>query len=207
MRRRRGTLRLLAPIALFGLILVVLDQAVGHWQERELARRIALKARLDKLSFDGLRTGLDDITFDGAHYVFRLRLQNAAREPFYILAPTLEGFVQVGPAWEPFAIRPLGGELKEGMVVRLIGERSIAEQARIEGAGYAEPIAGYRHVKITLEAFVSPEENPQEEIGERREDFFLFLRDVTRDGEFAGQSGRPSFIPLRAWTLLPKDAL
>lgn len=207
MRRRRNSLRLLAPLALVGLLLVALDQAVGHWQERELARRLALKARLNKLSFDGLRTGFDDIAFDGARYVFRLRLQNAAREPFYILTPMLEGFVQVGPAWEPFGIRPADDEIKEGMVVRLVGERSITEQARIEGLGYAEPIAGYRHVKITLEAFVSPEENPQEEIGERREDFFLFLRDVTRDAEFSGQGGRPSFIPLRAWTLLPKDAL
>lgn len=206
MRRRRSP-KVLIWLAIAAALVLALDQAVGNWQERELARRIALKARLDKLAFDGLRTGLDDITFDGSHYLFRLRLQNAAREPFYILTPALEGFVQVGPGWKPFRIRPADGEAREGSVVRLVGERAITEEAAIEETGYAEPIAGYRHVKITLEAFVSPEENPQEDIGERREDFFLFLRDVARDGEFASQSGRPSFIPLRAWTLLPKDLL
>lgn len=204
--RYRG-LTVLIFFALAALALTALDQAVGSWQERELARRVALKMRLDKLSFDGLRTGIDDITFANGRYLIRMRLQNAAHEPFYILVPVLEGFVQVGPSWEPFRIRSVDDQLKEGMVLPLVGEQSILEEAAIEGFGYAEPIAGYRHIKITLEAFVSPEQDPQEEIGERREDFFLFLRDVTRDAEFAGRSGRPSFIPLRAWTLLPKDAL
>jgi hypothetical protein len=61
-------------------------------------------------------------------------------------------------------------------------------------------------VKLTAEAFLSIEENPREEIGERREDFFLFVRDAARDGEFS-PSGRPSYIPLRAWTLIAKEAL
>lgn len=187
--------------------LVALDQTVGNWEAHELARRAAIKARLDKLSFEGLRTGIDEITFADGQYRLLLRLQNAAHEPFYLLMPTLEGFVQIGPAWKPFRIRPADHEMKEGVVVRLIGERTTTQLADIDVLSYAEPIPGYRHIKITLEAFVSPEENPQEEIGERREDFFLFLRDVMRDGEFLNQTGRPSFIPLRAWTLLPKEAM
>lgn len=207
MRRSRQYRRFAMALAALAVILVVLDQTVGGWQQQEVARRAALKARLDRLSFDGLRTGIDEITFDEGRYFLRLRVQNAAREPFFILAPTLDGFVQVGLAWEPFHIRPADGEMKAGTVLRLVGERIFTDVAAIEGDGYAEPIPGYRHVKITLEAFVSPEENPQEEIGERHEDFFLFIRDAARDGQFGGQSGRPSFIPLRAWTLLPKDAL
>jgi putative ABC transport system ATP-binding protein/macrolide transport system ATP-binding/permease protein/lipoprotein-releasing system ATP-binding protein len=188
--------------------LALADQLAGSWQERELERRRELKARLDKLSFEGLRTGIDEMVYDGEHYRMRLRLQNAAREPFFILLPSLEGFVQVGPEWKPFPIHPDGGEIKEGMVIELIKERAFDEAAAIEGAGYAEPIEGYRHLKITLDALVSPEQDPQEEIGEHHEEYFLFLRDVTRDAEFTGQqSRRPSFIPLRAWTLLPKEAL
>jgi putative ABC transport system ATP-binding protein/macrolide transport system ATP-binding/permease protein/lipoprotein-releasing system ATP-binding protein len=188
--------------------LIAIDQVAGTMQEREIGRRRALKMRLDKLSFDGLRTGIDEITFDDNLYSLQLRIQNAAREPFYVLLPVIEGFVQVGPAWEAFRVCPADGELREGTVVKLEKERTLQHLATIDGSGYAEPIAGYRHVKLTLEAFVSPEENPVEEIGERREEFFLFLRDVTRDAEFASvKTQRPSFIPLRAWTLLPKEAL
>jgi putative ABC transport system ATP-binding protein/macrolide transport system ATP-binding/permease protein/lipoprotein-releasing system ATP-binding protein len=188
--------------------LLLADQAAGLWQQHEISRREELRARLDRLSTDGLRTGIDDIVFDGSRYILRLRLQNASRQPFYVLMPRLEGFVQVGPTWEPFPVRIAEGDAREGTVIKLEKEREIREIAEVTGSGYAEPLPGYRHVKLTLEALVSPEENPQEDIGERREEFFLFLRDVTRDAEFSGSSARrPSFVPLRAWTLLPKEAL
>jgi len=188
--------------------LLLADQLAGSLQEREVARRRELKARLDKLTFDGLRAGIDEITFDGVRYNMRLRLQNASRQLLYLLIPLLEGHVQVGPGWEPFPIALADGETKDGAVIALDKERVIDEVATIDVAGYAEPIPGYRHVKLTLEAFLSPEENPQEEIGERREEFYLFLRDVPRDAEFrSATTGRPAFIPLRAWTLLPREAL
>lgn len=188
--------------------LIVADQLAGNLQEREIARRRELKAQLDKLTSEGLRTGIDEITFEDSRYHLKLRIQNASRKPFYLLVPTLEGYVQVGPGWEPFAIRPAEGEVSGGAVIKLDKERVISEIANIDVRGYAEHIPGYRHVKLTLEAFLSPEDNPQEEIGERREDYFIFLRDVTRDAEFGPvATGRPSFIPLRAWTLLPKEAL
>lgn len=197
-----------AAVALGIGILVTADQVAGTWQEREIERRRQLKVRLDKLSWDGLRTGIDDIAFDGKNYRVHLRLQNAARQPFYLLLPVIEGFVQVGPTWEPFRVAPEEATVAAGSVIKLLKEYVMASVAEISGNGYAEPIAGYRHIKLTLEAYVSPEENPQDEIGERREDFFLFLRDQTRDAEFATvTTTRPNFIPLRAWTLLPKEAL
>ena len=201
-RRRRMALLALAGVA----ALVSLDQYVGDYQSRELARRKALKAELDHLSFQGLRTGIDEITFDGAAYQMRFRLQNAADIPFFVLMPMIEGFVQNGPGWEQFPVRLAQQELHEGMVIELVGERAFTEIATIEDGAYTEPLPGYRHVKITLEAYLSPEANPREEIGEHREDFFLFLRDVKRDVELAGQKQgfRPSFIPLRGWTLLPR---
>lgn len=200
-RDRNALLGLAGIVALAGL-----DQYVGDYQARELARRRALKAELDQLSFQGLRSGIDEITFDGAAYQMRFRLQNATANPFFVLVPLIEGFVQVGPGWEQFPMKLAQQELHEGMVIELAGERAFTEVASIEGGEYTEPIPGYRHVKITLEAYLSPEANPREEIGEHREDFFLFLRDVKRDTELGGQERgfRPSFIPLRGWTLLPR---
>jgi hypothetical protein len=201
-RRHRMVLLVLAGVA----ALVSLDQYVGDYQSRELARRRALKAELDRLSFQGLRTGIDEITFDGAAYQMRFRLQNAADIPFFVLMPMIEGFVQIGPGWKQFPVRLAQQELHEGMVIELVGERTFTEIAAMEDGAYNEPLPGYRHVKITLEAYLSPEANPREEIGEHREDFFLFLRDVKRDAELAEQKPgfRPSFIPLRGWTLLPR---
>jgi hypothetical protein len=186
--------------------LVGLDQYVGDYQSRELARRKALKADLDRLSFQALRTGIDEITFDGSAYRMRFRLQNATSDPFFVLVPAIDGFVQVGSRWEPFPVKMAQQDLHEGMVIELASERVFTEIADIEGEQYTEPMPGYRHLKVTLDAFVSPEANPREEIGEHKEDFFLFLRDAERDGVSENkQAGfRPAFIPLRGWTLLPK---
>jgi hypothetical protein len=194
-------------LGLAGVVaLVSLDQYVGDYQSRELARRKALKAELDWLSFQGLRTGIDEITFDGAAYQIRFRLQNATDKPFFVLVPVIEGFVQIGPKWEQFSMKIAQQDMHQGMVIELVGERAFTEVASIADGEYTEPIPGYRHVKITLEAYLSPAASPREEIGQHREDFFLFLRDGKRDAELAVQKNRfrPSFIPLRGWTLLPK---
>ena len=76
-RYRNALLGLAGIVALAGL-----DQYVGDYQARELARRRALKAELDQLSFQGLRSGIDEITFDGAAYQMRFRLQNATANPY-----------------------------------------------------------------------------------------------------------------------------
>ena len=179
---------------------------LGWYQKSVLREKQILRERLDRLGFYGLRMGIDDISFrPGEGYSIRLRVQNATREAFYVLMPTMEGFVQKGFSWEPFSIVSSGGD-GDGNVVKLLDEKETIRLAKIAGQGYAEPLLGYRHVKLTAEAFLSIEENPSEEIGERREDFFLFIRDVLRDNEFS-PLGRPFFIPLRAWTLIPKEAL
>jgi len=193
---------LLAMAASFAVV----DGGLGWYQGRIIQEKRALRERLDRLGFYGLRMGIDDITYRaGEGYMIRFRVQNATLEPFYVLMPVMEGFVQKGPSWISFPIIAAGDDA-EGTVVKLTGEKETSRLAKIEGDGYAEPLPGYRHVKFTAEAFLSIEENPREEIGERREDFFMFVRDIPRDGEFAAH-GRPSYIPLRAWTLIPKEAM
>ena len=208
-RRRRefGQWRALAGVGLAVIaVFAVADGMLGWYQKSVLREKQILRERLDRLGFYGLRMGIDDISFRaGEGYSIRLRVQNATREAFYVLMPVIEGFAQKGFSWEPFAVVPTGGD-SEGTVVKLVDERETLRLAKIEGQSYAEPLAGYRHVKLTAEAFLSIEENPREEIGERKEEFFLFVRDAARDGEFTA-GGRPSYIPLRAWTLIPKEAL
>ena len=206
-RRDQSQWRALAGVGLAVIaVFAVADGMLGWYQKSVLREKQVLRERLDRLGFYGLRMGIDDVSFRaGEGYSIRLRVQNATREAFYVLMPAIEGFVQKGFSWEPFAVVPTGGD-SEGTVVKLVDEKETLRLAKIEGQGYAEPLAGYRHVKLTAEAFLSIEENPREEIGERKEDFFLFVRDATRDGEFS-PLGRPSYIPLRAWTLIPKEAL
>jgi len=209
-RARRRTVKgwsvALVTFVLAGVIAGV-DAMVGYYQQNILDQRRALKARLDKLTFYGLRTAIDDIAFvAGRGYRIEIRIQNATREPFYVMMPAVEGFVQKGYSWTAVSVTPTEDGVDGEAVVRLTGERQLARLAILEGNDYTELLPGYRHVKLTLEALLSPEENPQEEIGEKREDVFLHVKDVThRDAGL--HVGKPAFIPLRAWTLIPKEAL
>ena len=197
-RRRRWVLGAGACLAL----LAGLDGWVGSAQQRALEARRALRARLDHLAFHGLRTGIDEIAAqpDG-RYEVRFRLQNASGQPLYVMLPAVEAAVQVGARWKPLPVAEPAGISEDGTVVKLTGERTAARIVTAQERDYMELIPGHMHLRLTLEALVSPQENPLEEIGERREDMFVYLRDRQR-GE--PPPGAPSFIPLRAWTLIPE---
>lgn len=195
-------------LALVCGVALLLDLAIGWQQERLLAARKAYKARLDRMALYGLRTGIDAIAYEPeARYRIRFRLQNALDEPMYVMMPSVEGAIQVRAGWGKIATEePKGGAL-QGTVVKLIDEQQTVWLATIEERDYMQLFRGYIHLRLTLDAYVSPEENPREEIGERHEELFLHLRD-RRLAEHAvldaRSATRPDFIPTRAWTLIPK---
>lgn len=197
MPQRRALLLGLVGLAATG---AVADYAAGRYQREAIDSRRTLKVRLDRIAQRDLRTGIDDIVFEAPEsYRIDVRLQNAGEQPFYVMLPAIEGYIQIGHGWQPFPMATL--DRSSGVVVKLSDEHPASYRATIEADDYAANLPGFMHVKLVLEALVSPEENPQEEIGERREDIVLYLRDARQPPAFAGQ---PSFIPLRAWTLVPK---
>lgn len=192
--------------------LAALDLYVGREQERILVARKELRARLDRMAFFGVRTGIDDIRYDPpSAYHVRFRIQNALDEPLYVMLPIVTAFVQVGAGWTEVAVAAPAAGADEGSVVKLVEEREFERVLTIDLTEYMELIPGYVHLKLNLEAYVSPEENPREEVGERHEDIFIYLKDgwkadVVARAASAGPAKKPAFIPLRAWTLIPKPA-
>src|SRR5579864_1954372 len=88
----------LAAATLLGLLLAAADWEVGRWQRSLIQARKDYRARLDRLAFYALRTGIDDIHHqpDG-RYRARFIIQNAGDEPIYVMMPTVEAEIQVGP--------------------------------------------------------------------------------------------------------------
>lgn len=201
---------MIAVVALLALLFAAADWAVGRWQQGLVQARKDYRARLDRLAFYAVRTGIDDIRHqsDGSYRV-RFIIQNAFDEPLYVMMPTVDATIQVGPQWIAIPVTESPAERVEGSVVRLVGERTADRFLKIEQTDYTESIPGYIHLKMTLEAIVSPEQNPQEEVGERKEDMVLYLKDYRWAGDRRRHAGRPTFsekpdfIPLRAWTLVP----
>jgi len=202
---------LLTVGAALALLFAAADWGVGRWQQGLIQARKDYRARLDRLAFHAVRTGIEDIRHqrDGTYRV-RFIIQNAFDEPLYVMMPTVEAFIQVGSQWIGIPVAEPPEARVEGNVVRLVGERTADRILTIERADYTESIAGYIHLKMTLESIVSPEQNPQEEVGERKEDLILYLKDYRWANDRKRHAGRPTFsekpdyIPLRAWTLVPR---
>jgi hypothetical protein len=203
------------PLAVVAVLLVALlaasDYAVGLWQKSLVQRKKDYRARLDRLAFYAVRTGIDTIRFDPVRgYRTRFIVQNASDEPIYVMMPAVEAAIQVGPLWVNVPVAEPAQDASEGSVVRLVGERTADRFVTIERTDYTESIPGYIHIKFTLECLVSPEQDPQEEVGERKEDLIVYLKDYRHAGDFVRHGGRPTFsekpdfIPLRAWTLVPR---
>lgn len=212
---RRGTLQgwktFVLVIAIFALLFAAADWAVGRWQQGQVQARKDYRARLDRLAFHAVRTGIEGIRHqaDGSYQV-RFVVQNAFDEPLFVMMPTVAAAIQIGAQWADIPVAEPPGETMEGSVVRLVDERTTDRYLTALPAEYTESIAGYVHLKMTLEMIVSPEQNPQEEVGERKEDLIVYLKDYRWAGDrrrHAGVPGfadKPDFIPLRAWTLVPR---
>lgn len=200
-----------ATAAAFALLFAAADWAAGRWQRELLQARKDHRARLDRLAFHAVRTGIEEIRHqpDG-RYRTRFILQNAFDEPIYVMMPAVEAAIQVGPRWVVVPVAEPPAEAMEGSVVRLVGERTTDRFIAIGPADYTESIPGYVHLRMTLETLISPEQNPQDEVGERKEDLIVYLKDYrlaadrSRHGGHPGFSEKPDFIPLRAWTLVPR---
>ena len=194
-------------LALVCGVAVLLDLAIGWQQGRMLAARKAYKTGLDRMALYGLRTGIDAIAYEPeGRYRIRFRLQNAFDEPMYVMMPSVEGAIQVRTGWARIATEePKGGGI-EGTVVKLIDDQQAVWLATIEERDYMQLFRGYIHLRLTLDAYVSPEENPREEIGERHEELFVHLRDwrlAEHEVLDARSATRPDFIPTRA-PVIPK---
>ena len=200
-----------ATAAVLGLLFAAADWEVGRRQQQLIQARKDYRARLDRLAFHALRTGIDEIKYrpDG-RYRARFILQNAGDEPIYVMMPTVDAEIQVGPGWVGIPASEPPEAQAEGSVVRLVGERTTDRLLAIDRTDYTESFPGYIHLKLILDAVVSQEQDPQEEVGEHKEDLIVYLKDYRLAADRARHPGHPSFaekpdfIPLRAWTLVPR---
>jgi hypothetical protein len=194
-------------VTLFGAALVLIDSLVGRQQERILEERKEAQARLEKMAWFYLRADVDDITYtpDGKYKV-TLWIENVFPEyDFYLMVPTVRGFIQVGPQWQEVktveAIPDRG--LRAGTVVNLKEKIRVSWVLDIETKDYFELLPGYMHVQIHNAMFVSPQAEPREgeNIVERNDYYYVHLKPIGADDEYLKRinhfpAGTPVFIPM-----------
>lgn len=194
--------------AVLAALLIAADLVAGALQARAIAARRAYKERLDHLAFYALRTGIDAISYlPPERYRIAIRLQNASDEALYVMLPGVQAAVQKGAGWQEAAAIPAPDERGEGGVVRLDDDTTVHWIATLDERDYWQLLRGYQHVRLTLDAMVSPEQNPREEVGERHEELFVHVRDRRlEEGSVldANSALKPDFIPTRGSMLIAR---
>jgi predicted ABC-type transport system involved in lysophospholipase L1 biosynthesis ATPase subunit len=178
-----GTVFLVAAAANYG---------VARYQRHEAALRRERLAALEELATSTLKSEIDAIAGLGeGRYEVTIYLENAGDKPIYVMAPSLQAFIQVGSEWRELPLTPIVGG--GASVLKIIGRElyRFSLDARVEK--FTELLPHYMHVRFMNNMLVSPDSAPQNNLIQRNDNYYIYLKPdwiddaaITKDIRFAG---------------------
>jgi putative ABC transport system ATP-binding protein/macrolide transport system ATP-binding/permease protein/lipoprotein-releasing system ATP-binding protein len=181
--------------------LLACNQAVALYQRHRVAERQEARRLLELTALSSLRADVEDVTAARGHdYEVTLYLANAtAGKPIYVMSPIVRAYVQVGPVWQEVPLRPADGQ-DEG--VRSVTQRQLYRYVFTPDVPrFEELLPGYMHVRFTNSMIVSQRSNPADDLFERTDNYFVYLKPpaaddaaIARKLRFPGQP--PVWIPM-----------
>jgi putative ABC transport system ATP-binding protein/macrolide transport system ATP-binding/permease protein/lipoprotein-releasing system ATP-binding protein len=172
---------LVAVAAVLAVVLAV-DFAVAKHQQMQVRVRGARLAQLADLALNDLQGEIRSVSdLGGGRYELAMSLRNADPDrPIYVMAPDMRAYVQVGKVWQEVPLTASGGD-DDGAVRKIDGERvyRFAFEARVEG--FAQLLPGYMHVRFSDAMLVSPRPDPQGDVFQRRDNYYIYLKPYDAD--------------------------
>ncbi len=202
--RSRAWWKVGVGILLLGAVLVGIDALVGHYQRQAIEQQKQQRAKLERMAYYSLRADVQDVahTPDGKYRV-TLWMENVFPEhDLYFMLPSVRAFVQVGSQWKEVPAKEVPStHLTEGTVINLKERITTDRLVEIRVPDYAQLIPGYIHVQINNVMFMSPEAEPKEDIVERSDSYYVYLKPFGADdrvlrklNQFPGEV--PMWIPM-----------
>jgi hypothetical protein len=182
-------------------VLLALNQGVALYQRQHLQRQRQARAALEDAALLWLRAGIDDIAYGpGASYALTISLENqAADRAVFAMSPAVRAYVQVGLTWQEVPSKPADGQ--EGRVGSIKGRRLYHFTFEPDVQEYTEQLAGYMHVRLTSATLVSRRSEPDDDLFERLDDYYVHLKPhgasdeaILRKTRFPGKP--PLWIPM-----------
>jgi putative ABC transport system ATP-binding protein/macrolide transport system ATP-binding/permease protein/lipoprotein-releasing system ATP-binding protein len=182
-------------------IALALNQGVAFYQRHLMHQRRQARAALEDAALLWLRADIDDIAYSGgASYTLTLSLENrAAGKAVFVLSPTVRVYVQVGLTWQEIPARSIDSQ--EGRVTRIDGRWTYRFAFEPDARDYTEQLTGYMHVRLTDSMLVSQRSEPGDDLVERVDDYFVYLKPpgaddaaILRKVKFPGKP--PLWIPM-----------
>ncbi|ARN80760.1 ABC transporter ATP-binding protein [Methylocystis bryophila] len=191
--------RLAAGAALFFGLAMLVNEGVARFQQHQVEARRTRLAALEELATSTLRSDIADITSLGDHrYNVTIYLENTRNEPIYVMSPSVQAFVQVGSAWQEEPLAPVAEA--SASVLKVTGRQLYHFVLEARVAKFAELLPHYMHVRFSNNMLVSPESTPKDELFQRNDNYFVYLKpDGVEDATILKDVRFPGAPPLWIW--------
>jgi ABC-type lipoprotein export system ATPase subunit len=191
---------LLAGTTMFAAILL-LDFAIGKYQESQLRERAARIATLQHVALNSVRGDVQSIADLGeGRYELTTYLQNVGGgPPIYVMSPDLRAYVQVATAWQEVSVKPT--DQSASGVVKIEGKQTYRYVFDAQVRPFAQLLPNYMHVRFASTMLVSPSRIPKDDVFERKDNYYVYLKPfdvadevVLKRMRFSGKP--PVWIPM-----------
>ena len=191
---------LLGGAAILASILLV-DFGVAKYQETQVRDRGARLAQLADMALSRLQADVESVTDRGeGRYELAVYLWNVDSDtPVYVMSPDMHAYVQVGKIWQEVPLER--ADSGSSGVMRIDGKQTYRYLFDARVKDFTQLLPNYMHVRFSETMLVSPNRIPKDDVFERRDNFYVYLKpfDVADEAvlkrlKFSGKP--PVWIPM-----------
>lgn len=181
-------------------VIYVANLAVASYQQSVINAQLDRKQALEDLAMEDLKAGVKDICMTDGGYELDLFLRNSKSDkPMFVMTPVVRVFVQQGNSWLETALDSV--DKPTAAVAQISSERVFRYRLKPNVPGYAQLIPYYMHVRITNDLLVSPSSLPKDDLIERNDSYYVYLKPhnisdevIAKKLKFAGTP--PVYMPM-----------
>ena len=192
---------------LFGAIAIValgfaIDYAVGRYQQYHIAQQRLEALKLEHLAYQGLYVELVTVAYEADQMSYRVTMKMTnvdPQQPIYVMQGPVRVFEQSGLAWKEVPSRAPSGEGTR--VVELAGPYTYETVFEPNLKGWTELMPGYMHIRFESVSLVSGRSDPDDDIIERTDRYYVYLKPYGADDEAIRkrmklQGAPPVYMPM-----------
>jgi ABC-type lipoprotein export system ATPase subunit len=183
-------------LALGGLIFALVlfgNYGLARYQRHQMLMRKERIDALEELATSTLKGEIASVVSLGErHYEVTIYLENTGGDkPIYVTEPIVQAFIQVGPDWQELPLTPAAEAMAS--VLKVTGKHLYRYNLDARVDKFTELLPHYMHVRFTNNMLISPESTPQDDLFQRNDSYFIYLKPdnvddatITKDVRFAG---------------------
>jgi putative ABC transport system ATP-binding protein/macrolide transport system ATP-binding/permease protein/lipoprotein-releasing system ATP-binding protein len=153
-----------------------LDYVTAQRQRQAIEEKEEERKKSQDLALQQLRADVEEVSYGPqSDYVVAIFLQSLdAKKPVYVLGPSMRVFVQSKGTWQEMPAEAVG--FAESNVRSVAGKEIFRISFRVNLDRYDELLKGYMHVRITNVMVVGERSDATEDLFERTDDYYVYLR-------------------------------